>query len=85
MDDGLLMHPPRRACRQSLVARRQQAHWYGAATSVDFEPEHFQQMAGLNFTGAFVGMACHDVSGAARCADFDYFEYRERAYLERPL
>ena len=25
------------------------------------------------------------MSGAARCADFDYFEYRERAYLERPL
>lgn len=33
--------------RQSLVARRQQAHCFSAATSVDFEPEHFQQMAGL--------------------------------------
>jgi xylan 1,4-beta-xylosidase len=33
--------------RQSLVARRQQAHCYGAATLVDFEPEHFQQQAGL--------------------------------------
>src|SRR4030095_7301459 len=33
-----------------------------------------------NFTGAFVGMACQDVSGAARWADFDYFEYREREY-----
>ena len=33
--------------RQSLVARRQQAHCYSAATVVDFEPEHFQQMAGL--------------------------------------
>ena len=166
--------------RQSLVARRQQSLWFGATTSLDFEPEHFQQMAGLicyynsakfhylyvshdetvgkhlrvmsvlpdqvqtdvftapiplvagvpielrvevdeerllfayrvgedgwkrlpqvfdasilsdeasapgqpNFTGAFVGMACQDVSGAARCADFDYFEYREREYLERPL
>jgi xylan 1,4-beta-xylosidase len=37
-----------------------------------------------NFTGAFVGMACHDMSGAARHADFDYFEYRERGYLSRP-
>ena len=33
--------------RQSLVARRQQAHCFSAATVVDFAPEHFQQMAGL--------------------------------------
>lgn len=33
--------------RQSLVARRQQAHCFSAATVVEFEPEHFQQMAGL--------------------------------------
>jgi xylan 1,4-beta-xylosidase len=37
-----------------------------------------------NFTGAFVGMACQDMSGAALPADFDYFEYREREYLPRP-
>jgi xylan 1,4-beta-xylosidase len=163
----------------SLVARRQQAHCYSASTVVDFEPEHFQQMAGLiawyggqkfhylmvtrdealgrviqatsrfpdqpmadaftapvpipdgpvelrvevdferlffayrlngrpwirlpqsfdasilsdeatapgdpNFTGAFVGMACHDLSGAARPADFDWFEYRERDYQADPF
>ena len=34
-----------------------------------------------NFTGAFVGMACHDTSGAVCHADFDYFEYRERDYV----
>lgn len=33
--------------RQALVARRQQAHCYSAATSIEFEPEHFQQLAGL--------------------------------------
>jgi xylan 1,4-beta-xylosidase len=33
--------------RQALVARRQQAHCYSAATVVEFEPEHYQQMAGL--------------------------------------
>ena len=32
-----------------------------------------------NFTGAFVGMACQDLAGTARPADFDWFEYRERA------
>ncbi len=33
--------------RQALVARRQQAHCYSAATLMDFEPDKFQQMAGL--------------------------------------
>jgi xylan 1,4-beta-xylosidase len=33
-----------------------------------------------NFTGAFVGMACQDMAGTGRPADFDYFEYRERDY-----
>jgi xylan 1,4-beta-xylosidase len=33
--------------RQALVARRQQSHCYSAATSVEFEPEHSQQLAGL--------------------------------------
>ena len=32
---------------QALVARRQQAFCYSAATLMDFEPEHFQQAAGL--------------------------------------
>jgi len=163
--------------KQSLVARRQQAHCFSAATVVEFEPEHFQQSAGLvcyynaakfhylhlshdetlgkhlrvmscvpdspqtdaftppigipggrpvhlrveidyerlhfayrvegvdedwrwlpqqfdasilsdeatapgqpNFTGAFVGMACQDLAGTLRPADFDFFEYRERSY-----
>lgn len=33
-----------------------------------------------NFTGAFVGMACQDTSGAGLHADFDHFDYRERPY-----
>jgi xylan 1,4-beta-xylosidase len=32
---------------QSLVARRQQSHCFSASTRIEFEPEHFQQMAGL--------------------------------------
>src|SRR5690606_33786423 len=32
---------------QSLVARRQQAKHVQATTCMQFEPEHFQQMAGL--------------------------------------
>jgi xylan 1,4-beta-xylosidase len=30
-----------------------------------------------NFTGAFVGMACQDMSGAGEPADYSYFEYVE--------
>jgi xylan 1,4-beta-xylosidase len=165
--------------RQSLVARRQQSHCFSASTRLEFEPKHFQQMAGLvcyynaakfhylyvshdaeggrhlrvmsaipdgvvsdaftppipipegrpvelrvevdderllfawrvdegdwrwlpqqfdasilsdeasapglpNFTGAFVGMACQDMAGTARPADFDWFEYRERDYFADP-
>jgi xylan 1,4-beta-xylosidase len=167
--------------RQALVARRQQSHCFSAVTVIEFEPEHFQQMAGLvcyynaakfhylhlshdetigkhlrvmsclpdspqadaftppiaipagkpvhlrvevdyerlhfayrvegvdqdwrwlpqqfdasilsdeasapglpNFTGAFVGMACQDLAGTARPADFDYFEYQERNYRSDP-
>lgn len=33
--------------RQSLIARRQQAKCISAATVLDFEPQHFQHMAGL--------------------------------------
>jgi xylan 1,4-beta-xylosidase len=165
---------------QSLVARRQQSHCYTAETVVAFEPDRFQQMAGLvcyyngsklhylyisrddeigkhirvmscfpdqvqsdvfsapvpiaegqpvhlrvevdferlhfayrtegedwrwlpghldasilsdeaaapgtpNFTGAFVGMCCQDLSGTRRPADFDYFLYREREYHADPF
>jgi beta-xylosidase len=37
-----------------------------------------------NFTGAFLGVACRDVSGAARHTDFDYFVYHERPYSVAP-
>jgi xylan 1,4-beta-xylosidase len=34
-----------------------------------------------NFTGAFVGVSCQDMSGTRHPADFDWFEYRERDYI----
>ena len=37
------------------------------------------------FTGAFVGMACQDMSGAGDHADFDWFEYVERPYRVDPF
>jgi len=38
-----------------------------------------------NFTGAFVGIACQDLAGTLRPADFDFFEYRERSYRADPF
>jgi xylan 1,4-beta-xylosidase len=38
-----------------------------------------------NFTGAFVGMACQDMAGTRRHADFDWFEYVERPYRVDPF
>jgi xylan 1,4-beta-xylosidase len=165
--------------RQSLVARRLQAHCVSASTEIDFEPAAFQQAAGLvcyynsakfhylfishdesigkclrvwsclpdqiqpdaftapvaipagkpvqlrveidcerllfayrleddrwiwlpgifdasilsdeagppgnpNFTGAFIGMCCQDLAGTCLPADFDWFCYQERGYLEDP-
>ncbi|MBN2684010.1 MAG: glycoside hydrolase family 43 protein [Pontiellaceae bacterium] len=34
---------------------------------------------GMGFTGAFVGLACQDLSGRRKPADFDFFEYVEEA------
>jgi len=32
----------------------------------------------MGFTGMFVGVACQDLSGRRKHADFDYFLYEER-------
>src|SRR4030095_19383 len=163
--------------RQSLGARRQQSHCFSASTVIEFEPEHFQHLAGLvcyynstkfhylylshdetvgkhlrvmscapdlpqadaftplipipagkpvhlrvevdyermhfgyrvegadhdwrwlpqqfdasilsdeciapgqaHFTGAFAGMACQDLAGTGKPADFDFFQYEERTF-----
>ncbi len=164
---------------QALVARRQQSHCFSATAGMEFEPEKFQQMAGLicyynsskfhylyvshdealgrhirvmsclpdsvqsdaftvpvpipsgmpvelrvevdferlyfayrlkgqewrwmpqmdasilsdeagppgnpNFTGAFVGVCCQDLAGTRGVADFDWFQYQERAYRSEPF
>jgi xylan 1,4-beta-xylosidase len=37
-----------------------------------------------NFTGAFVGMCCQDLTGLRHPADFDSFYYRERSFTPDP-
>ncbi len=40
--------------------------------------------AHANFTGAFIGLCCQDISGRGHYADFDFFEYGERNEAKRP-
>ncbi|HEX5182051.1 MAG TPA: glycoside hydrolase family 43 protein [Allosphingosinicella sp.] len=37
-----------------------------------------------NFTGAFAGMACQDLAGTGRPADFDWFDHEAREYQRDP-
>ena len=57
---------------QSLVARRQQAHCFSASTVMEFEPDHFQQMAGLvcyyNSTKFHYLYVSRDDDAASTCA-----------------
>lgn len=51
--------------------------WLETAFAADLLSDE-ATIAGLpNFTGTFVGMACQDVSGAGKPADFQYFQYDE--------
>jgi xylan 1,4-beta-xylosidase len=38
-----------------------------------------------SFTGTFVGMSCQDLAGTRCAADFDFFFYREREFIEDPI
>jgi xylan 1,4-beta-xylosidase len=38
-----------------------------------------------NFTDTFIGMACQDLAGTGRPADFDFLEDRERNDRENPF
>ena len=39
---------------------------------------------GANFTGAFIGMCCQDLTGMKKAADFEFFHYREDKSLPNP-
>lgn len=55
-------------------------NWISAGTVFDaaiLSDESDIGGAGAHFTGAFVGMACQDMSGQRLYADFDWFEYLE--------
>jgi xylan 1,4-beta-xylosidase len=56
------------------------AHWSEIPAEIDggVLGDEAGKGEGANFTGTFVGVCCHDVSGARKHADFDYFAYRPK-------
>lgn len=52
-------------------------HWTNISWEQDASILSDEHALPCGFTGNFVGMACQDVSGAGKHADFDWFEYKE--------
>ena len=54
--------------------------WHACGDALDYSLISDEAGRGYtkSFTGAFVGMACHDISGRRQPADFEFFEYVER-------
>ena len=79
---------PHRAARRGrlrapalrLPHRRRTWNWLPELFDASILSDEATAPGAPNFTGAFVGMACQDMSGTAHPADFDWFEYRERPY-----
>lgn len=51
--------------------------WFPVAGELDASILSDEHAVPCAFTGNFVGLACQDLSGAGKAADFDWFEYRE--------
>ena len=64
----------------SHIARAPSWQWLPEQFDASILSDEATAPGAPNFTGAFVGVACQDMSGTAQTADFDFFEYREREY-----
>jgi len=51
--------------------------WFPVGGELDASILSDEHAVPCGFTGNFVGMACQDLSGHGKAADFDWFEYRE--------
>lgn len=58
-------------------ASRDAVTWQSVGPVLDASKLSDEYASGLHFTGAFVGLAAHDVAGQRAFADFDYFTLRE--------
>ena len=55
-----------------------QENWQPIGPKLDSEALSDEMADPMGFTGMFVGIACQDLSGKRKYADFDYFLYEER-------
>ena len=60
-------------------------HWLPQVFDASILSDEATSPGQPNFTGAFVGMCCQDLAGTALPADFDSFEYRDRAPRAAPF
>jgi xylan 1,4-beta-xylosidase len=51
--------------------------WFPVWDQLDASILSDEHAVPIGFTGNFVGMACQDLTGSGKSADFDWFEYRE--------
>lgn len=58
-------------------------HWLPEQFDASILSDEASAPGMANFTGAFIGMACQDLSGAGLHADFDWFDYQERDFSPR--
>jgi hypothetical protein len=80
------MHPFRVVARIGIqLPHRRTLRWLPQQFDASILSDEACAPGTLNFTGAFVGMACQDMAGTAHPADFDFFEYRERSYQANPF
>lgn len=78
---GLRLHFRRAELRFEFATEA--GHWQpiGPALEGHILSDDFHH---LGFTGAFVGLCCQDLTGAALAADFSCFHYQENASASRP-
>ena len=69
-----------------LTMRRELLQFYFSRDGKDYQPIgpvldasvlSDEYGRGWHFTGAFVGLACNDLTGRRKAADFDFFEYKQ--------
>ena len=60
-------------------------HWIELPVALDYSnlSDEVAGGTGANFTGAFVGVCCQDLSGRRHPADFQFFQYTERPNGDR--
>lgn len=63
--------------RVSFYYSKDGASWTAAGWEQDASILSDEHTVPCGFTGNFVGMACQDLAGTRKHADFDWFEYRE--------